>query len=114
MKCGFGQIASHVAAKITAEAVDYYGGIANHTMFVQELVNIITPDELAMQYKAGSTALCFAATSGIKKIAEVMVNKNKKLSSIRGSKGATTLCMAALLGHIQNGVVIGNLILTNT
>ncbi|KAJ0016439.1 hypothetical protein Pint_12328 [Pistacia integerrima] len=57
---------------------------------------------LLQENKVGNTALCFAAfaaISGIKKIAEVMVNKNKMLSSIRGSKGATALFMAALLGH---------------
>ncbi|KAJ0018605.1 hypothetical protein Pint_12298 [Pistacia integerrima] len=64
-----------------------------------ELVNIMKAEDLALPNKVGNTALCFAAISGIKKIAEVMVNKNRRLPSIRGSKGATPLCMAALLGH---------------
>ncbi|XP_031247661.1 uncharacterized protein LOC116105371 [Pistacia vera] len=72
---------------------------ARHTIFVQELVNIMKAEDLALPNKVGNTALCFAAISGIKKIAEVMVNKNRRLPSIRGSKGATPLCMAALLGH---------------
>ncbi|KAK1560493.1 hypothetical protein Q3G72_027229 [Acer saccharum] len=59
----------------------------------------MTSEDLTLQTNVGNTALCFAAASGVKKIAEVMVNKNRKLPSIRGSKGATPLCMAALLGH---------------
>ncbi|KAJ0016447.1 hypothetical protein Pint_12320 [Pistacia integerrima] len=65
----------------------------------QALVNIMRPKDLALPNKVGNIALCFATISGIKKIAEVMVNKNRRLPSIRGSKGATPLCMAALLGH---------------
>ncbi|ESR61923.1 hypothetical protein CICLE_v10014428mg [Citrus x clementina] len=72
---------------------------ARRTLFVQELVNLMTPEDLALRNKVGNTALCFAAVSGVTKIAEVMVNKNRELPSIRGNKGATPLCMAALLGH---------------
>ncbi|KAK9226940.1 hypothetical protein WN943_011988 [Citrus x changshan-huyou] len=72
---------------------------ARCTLFVQELVNLMTPEDLALRNKVGNTALCFAAVSGVTKIAEVMVNKNRELPSIRGNKGATPLCMAALLGH---------------
>ncbi|KAJ0016964.1 hypothetical protein Pint_12266 [Pistacia integerrima] len=42
---------------------------ARHTLFVQELVNIMAPDDLALQNKVGNTALCFASASGIKRIA---------------------------------------------
>lgn len=41
-----------------------------------------------------NTALCFAAASGITKLAELMVEW-----SVRGSKGVTPLHMAALLGY---------------
>ncbi|XP_044507810.1 ankyrin repeat-containing protein NPR4-like [Mangifera indica] len=90
-----------VSASITRnqETALHIAAGARHTVFVQELVNIMTPDNLELQNKVGNTALCFAAASGIKKIAEVMVNKNQNLPSIRGSEGATPLCMAALLGH---------------
>ncbi|KAA8545114.1 hypothetical protein F0562_019898 [Nyssa sinensis] len=37
--------------------------------------------------------------SGITRIAEVMVKKNKNLPAVRGSQGVTPLHMAALLGH---------------
>lgn len=72
---------------------------ARHIIFVRELADLMTPDDLAVRNKVGNTALCFAAASGVKKIAEVMVNKNKNLPSIRGGNGVTPLCMAALLGH---------------
>ncbi|KAL5840747.1 hypothetical protein ACOSQ4_013355 [Xanthoceras sorbifolium] len=81
------------------ETVLHIAAGARHTKFVQELVNWMTSEDLTIQNNVGNTALCFAAASGVKKIAEVMVNKNEKLPSIRGSKGATPLCMAALLGH---------------
>ena len=72
---------------------------ASHTRFVGELVKLMRPEDLALQNKVGNTALCFAAASGVRKIAELMVEKNKELPSIRGSKGALPLYMAALLGH---------------
>ena len=68
-------------------------------MFVEELVLLMKPDDLALQNKVGNTALCFAAASGITRIAEVMVDKNMGLPMIRGSNGATPLYMAALVGH---------------
>ncbi|XP_034697062.1 ankyrin repeat-containing protein NPR4-like isoform X2 [Vitis riparia] len=72
---------------------------ARHLTFVENLVRMMTPADLALQNKVGNTALCFAAVSGVTKIAEVMVNKNKRLPLIRGSEGATPLHMATLLGH---------------
>ncbi|KAJ0016966.1 hypothetical protein Pint_12264 [Pistacia integerrima] len=51
-----------------------------------ELVNVMTPDGMALQNKAGNIV-----ASGI--------SKNKKLPPTRGSEGATPLCMAILLGH---------------
>ncbi|WCJ28758.1 Ankyrin repeat family protein [Euphorbia peplus] len=72
---------------------------SNHPLFVKKLVKRMTPDDLALQNKVGNTALCFAAISGITEIAEVLVNKNKSLPLVRGSKGATPLYMAALLGR---------------
>ncbi|XP_065854747.1 ankyrin repeat-containing protein ITN1-like [Euphorbia lathyris] len=72
---------------------------SNHPLFVKKLVKRMTPDDLALQNKVGNTALCFAAISGITEIAEVLVNKNKSLPLVRGSKGATPIYMAALLGR---------------
>ncbi|KAJ0083188.1 hypothetical protein Patl1_12347 [Pistacia atlantica] len=85
-----------VCASITRnqETALHIAAGARHTIFVQELVNIMKAEDLALPDKVGNTALCFAAISGIKKVAEVMVNENRRLPSIPGSKGATPLCMA--------------------
>ncbi|XP_071921429.1 uncharacterized protein [Coffea arabica] len=72
---------------------------AKQVKFVEELVELMDPPELAAQNKFGNTALCFAAASGITRIAELMVAKNNELPMVRGSKGVTPLHMAALLGY---------------
>lgn len=71
----------------------------NHIHFVEELVKLMDPFDLELKNKYDNTALCFAAASGIKRIAEIMVTKNTNLPVVRGSKGVTPLHMAALLGH---------------
>ncbi|KAL6997087.1 hypothetical protein U1Q18_007209 [Sarracenia purpurea var. burkii] len=64
--------------------------------FAKELVKLTRSEDLALQNKVGNTAPYFAAASGTAKIAEVMVNNNRKLSSIRGSEGALPLDIASL------------------
>ncbi|CAI0392592.1 unnamed protein product [Linum tenue] len=71
---------------------------ARHIVFVRKLVKRMTADDLALQNKVGNTALCFAAVAGVTEIAKVLVNKNRSLPLLRGSKGATPLYMAVLLG----------------
>ncbi|KAI7997645.1 hypothetical protein LOK49_LG10G00773 [Camellia lanceoleosa] len=87
-------------ARITrnSETALHIAAGTRHTRFVEKLVNLMKPEDLALQNKVGNTALCFAAVSGIRQIAEVMVNKCKTLPLIRGSKGALPLYMDALLG----------------
>ncbi|KAL2494117.1 Ankyrin repeat family protein [Forsythia ovata] len=72
---------------------------AKQVKFVEELVKLMDPSELAIKNKYENTALCFAVVSGIKRIAEVMVAKNNDLPMIRGSNGVTPLHIAALLGY---------------
>ncbi|KAK2989002.1 hypothetical protein RJ640_028491 [Escallonia rubra] len=72
---------------------------AKQIKFVEELVKMMDAKDLALKNKYDNTALCFAAASGIKRIAEVMVEKNRSLPAVRGSAGVTPLHMAALLGH---------------
>ncbi|KAG6573169.1 Ankyrin repeat-containing protein ITN1, partial [Cucurbita argyrosperma subsp. sororia] len=67
---------------------------AKHVDFVEQLINIMTPDDMTMVNTHGNTALCFAATSGVVRIAELMVQKNKDLPLIRGFGNATPLFMA--------------------
>nr|GLL29063.1 ankyrin repeat-containing protein NPR4-like isoform X2 [Ipomoea trifida] len=90
-----------VTAKISKgwETALHIAAGANHIHFVEELVEIMDPMDLALRNKHDNTALCFAAASGITRIAETMVTKNTDLPVVRGSKGVTPLHMAALLGH---------------
>ncbi|KAF7848557.1 hypothetical protein BT93_L1844 [Corymbia citriodora subsp. variegata] len=71
---------------------------AGYREFVEELVKMMTPDELEMQDEDGNTALYFAAASGVREIAKVMVDKNRQLLRIRGSNEAMPLCIAAQSG----------------
>ncbi|XP_048131768.1 ankyrin repeat-containing protein NPR4-like [Rhodamnia argentea] len=72
---------------------------AKHTNFVEEVVKMMSPACLALRNKRNNTALCHAAASGVAKIAETMVNKNRDLPGMRGHKGMTPLYFAALFGH---------------
>ncbi|XP_056163475.1 ankyrin repeat-containing protein NPR4-like isoform X2 [Syzygium oleosum] len=72
---------------------------AKHTKFVEEVVKMMSPADLALRNKSNNTALCYAAASGVVKIAESMVNKNRDLPGMRGNKGMTPLYIAALFGH---------------
>lgn len=72
---------------------------AKRTGFVEEVIKMMGPADLELRNKDYNTALCVAAASGITKIAELMVNKNKYLPVIRGNKGVTPLYIAALFGH---------------
>ncbi|KAI6704800.1 hypothetical protein NL676_007762 [Syzygium grande] len=72
---------------------------AKHTKFVEEVVKMMSPADLALRNKSNNTALCYAAASGVVKIAETMVNKNRDLPGMRGNKGMTPLYIAALFGH---------------
>jgi hypothetical protein len=69
------------------------------TDFVKELVERMTPDEIAFQNDSLNTALCFAADSEIVLLAKLMVERNPILPLIRGSDGKTPLYMAALNGR---------------
>ncbi|XP_031131429.1 ankyrin repeat-containing protein At5g02620-like [Ipomoea triloba] len=90
-----------VTAKISKgwETALHIAAGANHIHFVEQLVGLMDPMDLALRNKHDNTALCFAAASGITRIAETMVTKNTDLPVVRGSKGVTPLHMAALLGH---------------
>ncbi|OMO65871.1 hypothetical protein COLO4_30951 [Corchorus olitorius] len=72
---------------------------ARHIGFVEEVVKLISVADLERRNKYNNTALCVAAASGVTRIAEAMVKKNKCLAGIRGNKGVTPLYIAALFGH---------------
>ncbi|KAL4012328.1 hypothetical protein IC575_029428 [Cucumis melo] len=76
------------------ETVLHVAAGAKQTGFVKELVHRMSPTDMTMQNKYGNTALCFAATSGIVRIAQLIVNKNEDLPLIRGFSNLTPLFMA--------------------
>ncbi|KAE8725838.1 Ankyrin repeat-containing protein, putative isoform 2 [Hibiscus syriacus] len=71
---------------------------AKHIGFVEEVVKLMSDSDLERRNKDNNTALCIAAASGVTRIAEVMVKKNKKLPGLRGNKGITPLYIAAGVG----------------
>ncbi|XP_047317118.1 ankyrin repeat-containing protein NPR4-like [Impatiens glandulifera] len=81
------------------ETVLHIAAAAKHVGFVEKLVKHMGEDDLTLQNKYGNTALCFAAASGVVKIAEIMIANNKKLPMIPGSQKMVPLHLAALLGH---------------
>lgn len=97
------QSSSWVQKKITkgGETALHIAAAAKHIEVVQELVNTMSYDALALTNKVGNTALCFAAVSGVVDNAKAMVDKNGTLPNIRGNQGMTPLYMAVLLGHRQ-------------
>ena len=66
--------------------------------FVNQLVKLLSPDDLELQNFNGNTAFCYAAAFGNLQIAAMMIKKNACLPKIRGGEGATPLYMAALKG----------------
>ncbi|CAI9773345.1 unnamed protein product [Fraxinus pennsylvanica] len=70
---------------------------AKQTAFVHNLVEHLNTSDLELQNRHGHTAFYFAVVSGVVEIAKVMYEKNKNLTTIRGSIGKTPLEMAILL-----------------
>ncbi|XP_004289303.1 PREDICTED: ankyrin repeat-containing protein At3g12360-like [Fragaria vesca subsp. vesca] len=90
-----------VRARITKglETALHIAAGAKHTIFVEELVKWMSPEDLELKNDVENTALFFAAVSGIKRIAQAMVEVNSRLPRIRGSNNSTALHRATLLGH---------------
>ncbi|CAJ1975912.1 unnamed protein product [Sphenostylis stenocarpa] len=70
----------------------------NHVHFVNHLVKLLNPDDLALQNFNGNTAFCHTAASGNMEIAAIMIKKNEGLPKIRGGEEATPLYIAVLQG----------------
>ncbi|RDX93213.1 hypothetical protein CR513_24560 [Mucuna pruriens] len=70
----------------------------NHVHFVNQLLELLEPDDLELQDFNGNTAFCFAAASGKLQIAAMMIKKNAILPEIRGGERVTPLYIAVLLG----------------
>ncbi|KAL1223220.1 Ankyrin repeat-containing protein ITN1 [Cardamine amara subsp. amara] len=72
---------------------------AKHKRFVKNLLTRMEKDDLKLRNQSNNTALCFAAASGIKDIAKMMVDMNPELPLIEGNNELIPLHMAALFGH---------------
>ncbi|KAI3955868.1 hypothetical protein MKW98_006228 [Papaver atlanticum] len=91
------------------EPITVYGETALHiaayesqVMFVQEIVNVMPEESLALQgNRRGFTALHIAAKVGDVRTAAVMVRKNRNLTQIRDKKGRVPLQIAAK--HASDG-----------
>ncbi|KAJ7969333.1 Ankyrin repeat-containing protein [Quillaja saponaria] len=81
------------------ETVLHVATAANQVHFVEELVELIDADDLALQDYQGNTAFCFAAVVGNVEITEIMRHKNPCLPTIRGGAGLTPLYFSILHGQ---------------
>ncbi|ESR41044.1 hypothetical protein CICLE_v10025204mg [Citrus x clementina] len=73
--------------------------LAGRVKVVGELVKRIDEKDLAIKNKNGATALNFAATGGVTKIAEYLVRKNRELLTIPNQHGNIPVVIASLYGH---------------
>ncbi|CAK7325263.1 unnamed protein product [Dovyalis caffra] len=73
--------------------------LAGHVKIVEELVKLMTEESLGMQDCFGNTALFYAAIVGITKMAEIMINKNKRLITIANGEGYLPIVQACILNH---------------
>lgn len=55
---------------------------AKHVSFVKNLVDLSSPEDMAVRNRVGNTALTFAAISGVVSIAKAMVKKHFFLPNI--------------------------------
>ena len=69
--------------------------------FVEQLVGMMTREELELRDGKGNTAMCFAAINGSVQVAEILLAKNKLLATTRGGQGMTPLYMAVLFGRSE-------------
>ncbi|KAI9195955.1 hypothetical protein LWI28_019714 [Acer negundo] len=79
---------------------------AKQVAFVEEIIELMKPDDLKLQDLNGSTAFCFAAAAGSIEIAKLMLDKNPDLLTLRGAKNMLPLYMAALFGRTEMAKIL--------
>ncbi|KAJ6428804.1 hypothetical protein OIU84_020459 [Salix udensis] len=86
--------------------IEPYGGTALHIAaytgnlkVVEELVKLMSEKELEKEDSVGNTALSSAATAGITKMAECLVNKNRNLVTFANKDKKIPLTVACLRNH---------------
>ncbi|KAM5585443.1 hypothetical protein ABKV19_004704 [Rosa sericea] len=83
------------------ETVLHVAAGTSHIHFVEKLVSIMEVEDLALQDVNGNTALCIAAAAGSLDIVQILIQKNKSLLTIRGSKDMAPAYMAAVSGQSE-------------
>ncbi|KAG2669685.1 hypothetical protein I3760_14G044100 [Carya illinoinensis] len=89
-------------ARITfmGETVLHAAVEAEQESIVEELVNMISEQDLAMQDDNGNTALHAVSINGNQRMAECLITKNKRLVSIRSTDdNELPVCLAMACGH---------------
>ncbi|KAK9291470.1 hypothetical protein L1049_019418 [Liquidambar formosana] len=94
-------IPNALQAKISAtdDTALHVAILAGHVKIVDELVNLMSAEDLELKNKFGATALSTIAISGNTKMAEAMVEKNPRLLSIKDDRGHIPVVVAALYGQ---------------
>ncbi|XP_062094517.1 ankyrin repeat-containing protein ITN1-like isoform X2 [Humulus lupulus] len=73
-----------------------------HVPFVENLIQSMRIEDLEVRDEKGNTALCSALGSITgQAVAEILLEKNTNLATIRGGKDMTPLFIAALFGHSE-------------
>ncbi|XP_059436321.1 ankyrin repeat-containing protein NPR4-like [Corylus avellana] len=87
----------YVNRPITIEqaTVLHCAAAAKRANFVEEVLKLMTPKDLELKTKDGLTALHVAAKTGVVRIAEEMVKKNRELPLIHDGNESTPLHVAA-------------------
>lgn len=76
-----------------------------HSRFVENLVSIMTEEEVEMRDMNGCTALHYAASAGSLKAAMALVKRNRRLTNIVNSDGWTPLLSAVFHGFENKDLV---------
>ena len=94
-----------ISAKITVtdKTALHVAAEAGHVHLVEELVKLMSEENLAIKDNEGGTALAQAAYIGNYRIAECLLGKNKDLISIPNNMGTIPVVLALYNGHLKLG-----------
>ncbi|KAA8517906.1 hypothetical protein F0562_015380 [Nyssa sinensis] len=83
------------------ETILHTAVLCNHVQLVEEIVNLMSIEELEapLPYRDGATALHLAASGGVVKIAEPMVNKNRNLLCLKDNSDYLPVALAYAKGQ---------------
>lgn len=97
-----GDTTLHVAVSTKSASGDtslHVAVSAKSATFVEELVKLMTPEDLEIQNIDGNTAFCMAAITGNSEFFQIMIAKNQNLPVTRGHDGMLSVHLAVLTGY---------------